>query len=232
MKIDIITAFPSMVSEPLQESIVGRAVSKKLVEITIHDLRDWTTDRHRTIDDMPYGGGAGMVYKVEPLYACLNEIFEKSDIENQILLTSPRGDIFNQKMAVKFSLTDHLYIICGHYKGVDERIKSFFPIREVSIGDYILSGGEIPATVFVDAIVRLIPGVLGDIDSAFTDSFNENLLDCDYYTRPEEFKGVSVPDVLLSGNHKKIENWRMKQREEITKKRRPDLYEEDKKNIK
>ena len=156
MVVDIVTAFPAMVSEPLQESIVGRAVSKGLVRLNIHDLRKWTNDKHRTIDDTPYGGGAGMVYKIEPLYRCLEEIFEKSDkVKREVLLTSPRGDTFKQADAVKLSLLDHLIIICGHYKGVDARLKSFFPIREISIGDYILSGGEFPAIVIVDAIVIL-----------------------------------------------------------------------------
>jgi len=230
MQIDIITAFPKMVSAPLGESIVGRAISKNLVRINTHDLRDWTEDRHRTIDDAPYGGGAGMVYKIEPLHRCLKEIFENTDSENrEVVLTSPRGGVFNQDEAIKLSLIDHLIIICGHYKGVDQRIKSFFPINEVSIGDFILSGGEIPAVIIVDALVRLLPGVLSDIDSAMTDSFSDYLLDCDYYTRPEKFKGHAVPEVLLSGDHKKIENWRLAQREDITRKQRPDLYKKYKK---
>lgn len=225
MQIDIVTAFPKMVLLPLQESIVGRAISKSLVRINTHDLRNWTDDKHRTIDDTPYGGGAGMVYKVEPLYKCLSEIFEKNESENrEIILTSPRGKVFDQEKAIKLSLIDHLVIICGHYKGIDERIKEFFPIKEFSIGDYVLSGGEIPAIVMIDAVVRLLPGVLSDIDSALSDSFNDYLLDCDYYTRPDNFRGISVPKVLLSGNHKKIEEWRLNQKETITKSQRPDLY--------
>jgi tRNA (guanine37-N1)-methyltransferase len=225
MQIDIITAFPNMVSVPLNESILGRASSKNLVQINIHDLRDWTEDKHRTIDDTPYGGGAGMIFKIEPLYKCIKEIFEKAESTNkEIILTSPRGGMFDQKRATEFSLIDHLIIICGHYKGVDERIKSFFSVKEISVGDYILSGGEIPALLIVDAVVRLIPGAISDIDSAMTDSFSDFLLDCDYYTRPENFKGESVPEILLSGDHKKIENWRLKQRERITQERRPDLY--------
>jgi len=233
MQIDIITAFPKMVSIPLGESIVGRAISKNLVRINTHDLRDWTEDKHQTIDDTPYGGGAGMVYKIEPLYQCLKEISENSKWTKQlIILTSPRGEVFDQEKAIKLSLIDHLVIICGHYKGIDQRITSLFPISELSIGDYILSGGEIPASVVVDAVVRLLPGVLGDIDSALTDSFNDDLLDCDYYTRPEKFKGIAVPDVLLSGDHKKIEDWRLKQREKITSKQRPDLYKKYLKKLK
>jgi tRNA (guanine37-N1)-methyltransferase len=233
MQIDVITAFPDMVSTPLHTSIVGRAISKNLVNINTHDLRDWTEDKHRTIDDTPYGGGAGMVYKIEPLHKCITEIFEKSESKNrEIILTSPRGEKFVQEKAVKMSLIDHLVIICGHYKGIDERLKEFFPIKEISVGDYVLSGGEIPAVIVVDAVVRLLPGVLSDIDSAMTDSFNDYLLDCDYYTRPEIFNGVSVPEVLLSGDHQKIENWRREQRERITSERRPDLFKKYKNNIK
>jgi tRNA (guanine37-N1)-methyltransferase len=232
MQIDIITAFPQIVSAPLNESIIGRAISKNHVVINIHDLRDWTEDKHRTIDDTPYGGGAGMIYKIEPLYKCITEIFEKTESKNrEVLLTSPRGKVFDQKKAVTLSLIDHIIIICGHYKGVDQRIKSFFPIKEVSVGDYILSGGEVPAVLIVDAMVRLLPGVISDIDSAMTDSFSDDLLDCDYYTRPENFKGVPVPEVLLSGDHKKIENWRLEQRERLTREQRPDLYKKYMKKI-
>lgn len=222
-----------MVSVPLSESIVGRAISKNHVTINIHDLRDWTGNKHRTIDDTPYGGGAGMIYKIEPLYKCITEIFEKTESKNrEVLLTSPRGEVFDQKKAVKLSLIDHMIIICGHYKGIDQRITSFFPIKEVSVGDYILSGGEIPAVLIIDATVRLLPGVLNDIDSAMTDSFSDYLLDCDYYTRPDNFKGVAVPEVLLSGDHKKIANWRLEQRERLTREQRPDLYKKYEKNIK
>jgi tRNA (guanine37-N1)-methyltransferase len=233
MQIDIITAFPEMVATPLRYSITGRAVSKNLVNIRVHDLRDWTNDKHRTIDDAPYGGGAGMVYKVEPLYKCLTELFEKSDIaKKEIILTSPRGEQFVHEKAVRLSFVDQLIIICGHYKGVDERIKSFFPIKEISIGDYVLSGGEIPALVIVDTLVRLVPGVLGDVNSAFTDSFTDYLLDCDNYTRPEVFKGQAVPQILLSGDHDEIDTWQLQQREEITRQKRPDLYKKYIKKVK
>ncbi len=232
MQIDIITTFPNMVSTPLQESIIGRAVKKSIVNIQVHDLRDWTEDKHKTVDDAPYGGGAGMVFKIEPLYKCVTEILEKSKYTSrEILLTSPRGEKFDQAKSVKLSLLEHLVIICGHYKGIDERLKSFFPITEISLGDFVLSGGEIPATAIVDAVVRLLPGVLGDMESAFTDSFSDNLLDCDYYTRPEHFKGISVPEVLLSGDHDKIDKWRLDQKEKITKDRRPDLYKKYLKKI-
>jgi len=221
-----------MVSVPLEESIIGRAVSKDIVSIHIHDLRDWTQDKHRTVDDTPYGGGAGMVYKIGPLYECLSDILEKSDFSSrELLLTTPRGVRFDQDKSVKLSLMEQLIIICGHYKGIDERLKSFFPIKEISLGDFILSGGEIPATAIVDSVVRLLPGVLGDIDSAFTDSFSDDLLDCDYYTRPEHFKGESVPEILLSGNHDKINKWRFEQKIAITRDRRPDLYKKYLKKI-
>jgi tRNA (guanine37-N1)-methyltransferase len=225
MYIDIITAFPKMLNGPLQESMTKKAVDRAIVEIEIHNLRDWTKDKHQTIDDAPYGGGPGMIYKVEPLYNCLNDLFEQKNHQSRkIILMSPRGEVFSQNAAIKFSLIDHLIIICGHYKGVDERIKQFFPITEISIGDYVLSSGEVASLVMVDAVVRLMPGVLSDMDSAFTDSFNDYLLDCDYYTRPEVFKGVGIPKVLLTGDHKKIDAWRTKQKEEITKVNRPDLY--------
>ncbi len=224
MIIDVVTAFPTMVTGPLEKSIVGRAMKDKLVEIRIHDLRYWTKDKHRTIDDTPYGGGAGMIYKIEPLHDCLTDITGNGDDEVKIILTSPRGVRFNQVKAVKLSLLAHIVIVCGHYKGVDERIKKFFPIEEISIGDFVLSGGEIPALLMIDAVVRLIPGVLGDVESAFSDSFSDGLLDCDYYTRPECFREVRVPEVLLSGNHDKIDTWRHRRREEITRKNRPDLY--------
>ena len=225
MIIDIVTAFPAMVSGPIQESIIKRAMDKHLVDIRIHNLRHWTKDKHQTIDDAPYGGGAGMVYKVEPLYDCLQEIqATDSPGAKEWILTSPRGELFDQPKAVKLSLLDRIILICGHYKGVDERIKRFFPLQEVSIGDFVLSGGELAALVIVDAVVRLLPGALHDADSAFTDSFEDYLLDCDYFTRPEVFRGAGIPEVLSSGDHKKIAAWRLHQKDEITKKRRPDLF--------
>lgn len=225
MRIDIVTAFPGLVEGPLQESIIKRARKNHVVDIRVHDLRRWTNDRHQTIDDTPYGGGAGMVFKIEPLYECLSELTGESQPEDSlILVTSPRGVPFVQESATKFSLKKHIILICGHYKGIDERIKEFFPVNEISIGDYVLSGGELAAMVITDAIVRLLPGAISDINSALSDSFNDDLLDCAYYTRPEKFKGVQVPEVLLSGDHQKIEEWRYEQRQEVTKKNRPDLY--------
>jgi tRNA (guanine37-N1)-methyltransferase len=208
--------------------MIRKAQRNDRVKITLHDLRDFTEDRHRTIDDYPYGGSAGMVLKIEPIVRCLDFIFKngENDInEAEFILPSPRGQVFDQSEAKRLSLKSHLVFLCGHYKGIDNRIYDFYPFKEISIGDYILSAGEIAALSIVDSVVRLIPGVLKDIDSAFTDSFEDGLLDAPYYTRPENFRGKTVPEVLLSGNHSKIKEWRQQQRENITKKRRPDLYE-------
>ena len=178
MQIDIITAFPDIIKVPIQQSILGKAQKKNIVTVNIHDLRNWSRDKHKTIDDAPYGGGAGMVYKVEPLYDCLKEITNSnSDIKPKILLTSPRGELLSQKKAIKLTNYQNVILICGHYKGIDERIKSFFSIEEISVGDYVLSGGEIPALTIVDAVIRLLPGAISDIDSAWSDSFSENILD-------------------------------------------------------
>ncbi len=225
MNIDIITGFPKMLEGPLNDSMIRKAQRKGKVDIILHDLRDYADDRHKTIDDYPYGGGAGMVLKIEPIIRCLDAIFAEKSIENaELILPSPRGRTFKQDEAKRLSLKNHLVFLCGHYKGIDERIYSFYPFKEISIGDYILSAGEIAALAIVDSVVRLLPGVLKDIDSAFTDSFEDGLLDAPYYTRPDEFRNEKVPDVLLSGNHGKIEEWRRRQREEVTKERRPDLY--------
>jgi tRNA (guanine37-N1)-methyltransferase len=226
MIIDIITAFPAMLAGPIHESMIKRAVDKGVVRINIHNLRDWSRDRHQTIDDAPYGGGAGMVYKIEPLYNCLNEILGSVPASStEVILASPRGELLEHATVVKLSLVERMIIICGHYKGVDERIKQFFPLREISIGDYILSGGEPAALVLVDAVTRLLPGTLHDAESAFSDSFEDYLLDCDYYTRPEIFKGAGIPEILRSGDHEKIAAWRHQQKEQITRERRPDLYQ-------
>jgi len=218
MRIDVITAFPSIVSPPLNESIIKRAVEANIVDIRIHDLRNWTRDKHHIIDDTPYGGGAGMVFKVEPLFDCLKELSGKSNGHTRILLTSPRGKTLDHSLATKFSLDEHVIVICTRYKGVDQRIEEFFPIEEVSIGDFIISGGELAALVIIDSIVRLLPGAISDIDSAWSDSFNNYLLDCDYYTRPEEFNGHKVPGILLSGDHQKIDEWQKKTRRDNGKK--------------
>lgn len=232
MRIDIVTGFPKMVEQPLNESIIKMGRRKNVVQIHIHDLRDFTSDRHRTIDDYPYGGGPGMVLKIEPFYRALQKIFETRDVtKSHIIMPSPRGRQLNQALVTELSLKEHLVFLCGHYKGIDERIHEFFPIDEISIGDYILSSGEVATLVIIDAIVRLLPGVIKDINSAWTDSFSDDLLDAPYYTRPEQFLGKKVPEVLLSGNHQKIAEWRQKMREKITRERRPDLYKKYLKSI-
>jgi len=233
MQIDIITGFPGIVEMPLDQSIIKIGRTKKVVDIFVHDLRDFTEDRHRTIDDYPYGGGPGMVLKVEPLVKALRYVFESVNQEEAtILLTSPRGRQLDQSLATELSLEKNLVIICGHYKGIDERIHDFFEISEISVGDYILSSGEIAALNIVDSIVRLLPGVIKDIGSAWSDSFSDILLDAPYYTRPDQFEGKSVPQVLLSGNHADIEGWRQSMREKATRERRPDLFENYQKSIK
>ncbi len=226
MRIDIITGFPDILSAPLSASMIGKGVKKGAVAFHIHNLRDFTHDAHRTIDDYPYGGGPGMVLKLEPIVECLQDIDKQAPLENaELLIPTPQGKTFVQGDATRLSLCPHLVFICGHYKGIDERIYELFPIKEFSIGDYILSAGEIATLVVVDAIVRLLPGVLKDIESAWTDSFSEELLDAPYYTRPENFEGHVVPSVLLSGNHKDIMAWKEKERINRTKKKRPDLYQ-------
>lgn len=224
MRFDLVTAFPNLISGPLEESIVKRAQVKGLVEIYVHDLRDYTENKHRQVDDYPYGGGPGMIMKPEPFFSCVDQIVESVELKKRkILFMSPQGNEFTQKMANKFSTLDHLVLLSGHYKGVDERVIENLADEEVSIGDYVLTGGELPALVIIDAIVRLIPGVLNDLESANTDSFQQDLLDCPYYTRPEEFRGKRVPEVLLSGHHKNIQEWRRNQSLLRTKKRRIDL---------
>jgi tRNA (guanine37-N1)-methyltransferase len=233
MQIDIITAFPGLLKGVFEDSMIKIAREKGIGQIGIHNLRDWADDKHSSIDDTPYGGGAGMIFKVEPLYRCLKEILDSSPFsKREIILTSPRGMVVRQREVVSLSLLEHLVIVCGRYKGVDQRICELFPIRELSIGDYVLSGGEPAAVVLVDAIIRLLPGVLHDVDSAWTDSFQDDLLDCDYYTKPREFQGHSVPEVLLSGNHKSIASWRLNNKEKITRLRRPELYKQYIKQLK
>jgi len=232
MKIDIISALPEIVSGPLQHSIIKRAIKKGLVSIRVHDIRSYSTDKHRQIDDYPFGGGAGMVLKPEPIFACIEAIQAEArqngeEIDEVIFLT-PDGEVLNQKLANQLSLKRHLVLLAGHYKGVDQRVRDALVTREISIGDYVLSGGELPALVLVDAVVRLIPGVLGDAESALSDSFQDNLLDAPVYTRPAVFRGMAVPDVLLSGDHARVAAWREEQKLELTRRRRPDLLEEEK----
>ncbi len=227
MRIDVITVFPKILIDPLNESILKQARKRIDLEIRLVDLRDYSNDKHRTVDDTPYGGGPGMILKPEPLFAALEAIFAQTQDrrKSRIIFPTPQGKLFNQPLAEELSQLDHLVFICGHYKAIDQRVIDAWVTDEISIGDFILSGGEIAVLLMVDAIVRLRPGVLGDIDSALTDSFQNYLLDCPYYTRPEVFKNMAVPDVLLSGHHQKIEEWRLNQKIERTRLRRPDLYE-------
>ena len=228
MKIHVITAFPDLIQSPLNESIIKRARKKGLVEIFVHNLRDYSEDKHHKVDDYPYGGAPGMVLKPEPIFNCIEAVLRDFEIEkpNLIFLT-PQGKRYNQKRAVELSLKDHLIFLCGHYKGVDERVREYWQMDEIPIGDYVLTGGELPALVVIDSVVRLIPGVISDINSAITDSFFENRLDSPYYTRPEIFRGMQVPEVLLSGNHAEISKWQEQQSLERTRQRRRDLLESD-----
>ncbi|MDZ7335747.1 MAG: tRNA (guanosine(37)-N1)-methyltransferase TrmD [candidate division KSB1 bacterium] len=224
MKIHVITAFPNLFVGPLDESIIKRAREKQLVEIYLHDLRDYSSDRHRRIDDYPYGGGPGMILKAEPIFNCIESVLEKYQIHNpHLIYLTPQGQRYNQAKAKELAQQEHLILLCGHYKGVDERVREFWQMDEISIGDYVLTGGELPALVIIDSVVRLIPGAISDLDSAKTDSFYQNLLDCPYYTRPEVFRGMAVPSVLLSGHHAEIEKWRKNEAIKRTLKVRPDL---------
>jgi tRNA (guanine37-N1)-methyltransferase len=223
MRIDIISAVPQLLESPLQHSIVGNARTSGLVDIHIHDLRQYSEDKHKKVDDYPYGGGAGMVLTPQPLFTCVNHLKSQRDYD-EVIFTAPDGLPFNQQAANQLSLKGNLIIICGHYKGVDQRVRNALVTCEYSIGDYVLSGGELPALVMVDAIVRLLPGALGDAESALTDSFQSHLLEGPIYTRPAEFDGMKVPEVLRSGDHQKVKEWRFQQSLEHTKRVRPDIY--------
>ncbi len=227
MQIDIITVFPKIIEAPLNESILKQARKRIKLSINIIDLRNYSVDKHRTVDDTPYGGGPGMILKPEPLFNALDSIFSPgvSQLEARIIFPTPKGKIFSQEIAEDLSQQKHLVFICGHYKAIDQRVIDAWVTDEISVGDYILSGGEIPTLLFIEGIIRLRPGVLGDIDSAKTDSFQDFLLDCPYYTRPETYRDMTVPEVLLTGNHRKIEEWRINQKIESTQQRRPDLYQ-------
>ncbi|MBO6576079.1 MAG: tRNA (guanosine(37)-N1)-methyltransferase TrmD [Rhodothermales bacterium] len=225
MRIDIITALPDICTSPLRQSIVQRAQTKELVDIRVHDLRDWSVGKHRQLDDYPFGGGAGMVLKPEPLFDCLEALKGEGDPIDQVIFLTPDGEVLDQPMANELSLCSRLVLIAGHYKGIDQRVRDELVSREISIGDYVLSGGELPALVLVDALVRLIPGVLGDAESALSDSFQDGLLDAPVYTRPADYRGMRVPDVLLSGDHSAVARWREAQKLEKTRHRRPDLLE-------
>lgn len=229
MLIDILTIFPNMFSGPLNESLIKKAQEKNLVNIRVCDIRNFAEDKHKTVDDTPFGGGGGMVMKLEPLCKAIESILNERDdkSETSLILTSPQGERFSQEKAKELSLKNHLIIVCGHYKGVDERLGKLYPLQEISIGDYVLTGGEIPALIILDAVVRLIPGVLGDFESAQADSFYDGILGPPQYTRPEEFRESKVPEVLLSGNHEKIRLWRRKEALKRTLQRRPDLVNWD-----
>ncbi len=222
MRIDIITVLPELLKSPFEASILKRAIDKGLVEVYTHNLRDYTTDNYKTIDDYQFGGGAGMVMMIEPIDKCISRLQSERDYDEIIYMT-PDGETLNQKTANHLSLRENIIILCGHYKGVDQRVREQFITREISIGDYVLSGGELGAAVLCDAIIRLIPGVLNDETSALTDSFQDNLLAPPVYTRPAEYKGWKVPDILLSGNFPEIEKWREEQAYLRTRERRPDL---------
>lgn len=225
MFVDVLTIFPNVFSGPLDESLIRRAKEKKLLEVRIHNLRDFAEDKHKTTDDVPFGGGRGMVMKLEPLCRALDSVLNQDEVEASvsIILTTPRGERFSQTKAKELSLKDRLVVVCGHYKGIDERLRMLYPLEEISIGDYVLTGGEFPAMVIIDAVVRLIPGVLGDFESAQTDSFFEGILGPPEYTRPAEFKGLRVPEVLLSGDHEKVKRWRRKEALKRTLQKRRDL---------
>jgi tRNA (guanine37-N1)-methyltransferase len=226
MKIHIVTAFPKFFESPLGESMMKRASQNGFAEFHVYDLRDFTTDKHRSVDDYPYGGGPGMIMKPEPFFAGVEHIRAQHDLaDTRVILMSPQGEKFSQQKANALAQEQALIFLCGHYKGVDERVHQYLATEEISIGDYVVTGGELPALVVIDAVVRLLPGVLGDLDSATGDSFQTGLLDYPHYTRPEEFRGWRVPEVLLSGHHAKIAEWRREQAEARTRARRMDLLE-------
>lgn len=225
MHIDIISVLPKLLESPFSHSILKRAQDKGLVNIVVHDLRKYGIGKHKQVDDYAYGGGAGMVMMVEPLTKCINEL-KKNRNYDEIIYMCPDGELFNQKMANKYSLKKNMLILCGHYKGVDERVREHFITKEISIGDYVMSGGELAAAVFTDAVIRLIPGVISDESSALTDSFQDNLIAPPVYTRPEEYYGWKVPEVLLSGNTAEVEKWREEKSIQNTQNRRPGLLKE------
>lgn len=224
MRIDIITVLPELLQSPLNYSILKRAQDKKLVEIVVHNLRNYSLDKHRRVDDYPFGGEAGMVMQIEPVDRAITQLKSERNYD-EVIFTTPDGERFDQPMANRLSMAGNLIILCGHYKGIDYRIREHFVTKEVTIGDYVLTGGELAAAIMCDAIVRLIPGAIGDEQSALSDSFQDNLLAPPVYTRPAEYKGWRVPDVLLSGHQRKIDEWKHEQSLERTRRLRPDLLE-------
>lgn len=224
MRIDIISVLPELMESPFQTSILKRAIDKGIVEVHFHQLRNWAINKHKQIDDEPYGGGAGMVMMIEPIDKCISELKAQRDYDEVIYLT-PDGVTLNQKIANTLSIQKNLIFLCGHYKGIDQRVRELHITKEISIGDFVLTGGELAACVLADSIIRLVPGVLNDEQSALTDSFQDDLLSPPIYTRPEVYKGLEVPKILLSGNFGKIEDWRHEEAVRITQEKRPDLLE-------
>ncbi len=224
MRMDILTVMPQYLKSPLENGIVRIAKEKGLVEIHVHNLHDYGLGRYKQVDDAPFGGGSGMIMKPEPIFACIEKLKAERDYDEVIFLT-PDGERLTQNLANECSLKKNLILLCGHYKGVDERVRQTLITKEISIGDYVLSGGELPALVLIDSIVRLIPNAMNDSESALLDSFQTGLLDCAHYTRPADFRGMKVPDVLLSGHHAKIREWQVQNALMRTKERRPDLLE-------
>jgi tRNA (guanine37-N1)-methyltransferase len=222
MRIDIISAVPDLITSCFGHSILKRAINNKLVEVNLINLRDYSTNKQKQVDDYAFGGGAGMVLMIEPIASCLNDLKSQRNYD-EIIYMSPDGELLNQQMCNQYSLLKNIVILCGHYKGIDERVREHLVTKEISIGDYVLSGGEIPAAVFSDAVIRLLPGVLNDETSALSDSFQDNLLAPPVYTRPAEFNGWKIPDILVSGHTANIDKWRHEQSVERTKLRRPDL---------
>ncbi|WP_298503232.1 tRNA (guanosine(37)-N1)-methyltransferase TrmD [uncultured Maribacter sp.] len=222
MRIDIITVLPELLKSPFEASILKRAIEKELVEVHFHNIRDYTDKSYNQVDDYQFGGGAGMVLMIEPIDKCISKLKKERDYDEVIYMT-PDGETLNQKLANRLSLTGNIIILCGHYKGVDQRVRDLFITKEISVGDYVLSGGELGAAILCDAVIRLIPGVLSNETSALTDTFQDNLLAPPIYTRPAEYKGHKVPEILLSGNFPKIEEWRENKALERTEKLRPDL---------
>lgn len=222
MRIDIITVLPELLESPFNTSILKRAQDKGLVEVVVHNLRDYSTNKQKSVDDYAFGGGAGMVMQIQPIADCIEKLKTERTYDEIIYMT-PDGETMKQGMVNTLSLKENLIILAGHYKGVDQRVRDLFITKEISIGDFVLTGGELPAAILADAIIRLIPGVISDETSALTDSFQDNLLAPPVYTRPEEYRGLKVPDVLLSGDHKKIEAWREEEALKRTEERRPDL---------
>lgn len=227
VRIDILTVVPELLESPLKHSIIGRAQQAGYLELEVHNIRDYSTNKWRRVDDYPFGGEAGMILQIEPIDRAISDL-KLQRAYDEVIYTSPDGDTFNQGIANELSLRENLIILCGHYKGIDHRIREHLITREISVGDYVLTGGELPAAIMTDAIVRLLPGVIGDAESALSDTFQDDLLAPPIYTRPAEYKGWCVPEILLSGHAAKIEEWKMNQATERTKRLRPDLWERHK----